>query len=73
MAAAYDEYLYQPHWREMRKKVLKRAGYRCQECGKQVRLHVHHKTYARLGQELDRDLTALCTDCHNETHGIREQ
>ena len=73
MAAAYDEYLWQLHWRETRKKALKRAGYRCEKCENQVRLHVHHKTYARLGQELDGDLLALCTECHNEAHGIPEQ
>ena len=72
MSATYDEYLYKPHWREMRKQVLKRAAYRCEKCGKQARLHVHHKTYSRLGQELERDLLALCTECHNGAHGILE-
>jgi hypothetical protein len=28
-------------------------------------LHVHHVSYARLGEELDEDLEALCKRCHN--------
>lgn len=31
-------------------------------------LHVHHRNYLRVGQELVDDLVPLCEECHNEAH-----
>lgn len=31
--------------------------------------HVHHKTYARIGNEYDEDLELLCMFCHDRKHG----
>lgn len=33
-----------------------------------VKIHIHHKTYERLGGEWARDLEALCGDCHKMAH-----
>lgn len=33
-----------------------------------VRFQVHHRTYDRLGYELDEDLILLCAPCHNLVH-----
>lgn len=66
----YDKYLKTPHWAEKRKGALERAGSRCQVCNAEdVRLNVHHRTYARLGFEMDQDLTVLCDECHGIFHG----
>lgn len=64
----YAEYLRSPHWQEVRKEALKRANYRCQVCNADKPLDVHHRTYERLGSELDADVIALCRDCHNLFH-----
>jgi hypothetical protein len=32
---------------------------------------VHHKTYERLGCELDQDLEVLCPDCHKKADAER--
>jgi 5-methylcytosine-specific restriction endonuclease McrA len=65
----YYEYLQTDHWKETRKAALKRAGFRCQVCNTNERtLHVHHRTYERRGQELARDLIALCESCHQTFH-----
>lgn len=48
-------------------QVSVRAKYRCQVCdqpGNNRTLHAHHRTYERLGHELDSDITVLCDDCH---------
>ena len=51
----------------------------CETCGRTQQSHVeifgrglsvHHKSYARLGEELDTDLMALCEPCHAEREGI---
>lgn len=37
------------------------------------RLHVHHRTYERLGEELPEDLVVLCEVCHEAYELGREQ
>ncbi len=51
-----------------RRAALKRARWRCQACNEKTSLHVHHRTYKRRGCELNRDVIALCADCHGVFH-----
>ena len=63
----YYEYIKSPEWMEKSKQAKQRAKNRCQLCNrsaKEIILHTHHRTYERLGHELDSDLTVLCADCH---------
>ena len=60
----YLAYLNSPTWRLRRNETLRRVGFRCERCGSKRDLQVHHKTYDRLGAELDADLEALCLLCH---------
>lgn len=70
---AYDEYLKTQHWRELRERILWRAGFRCRLCEThQGPIDVHHLTYERRGCEFDSDLIALCRDCHTKQHGIEQ-
>jgi 5-methylcytosine-specific restriction endonuclease McrA len=68
--AVYLAYIASPTWRAKRRMALAAAGYRCNQCQvKQPRgLHVHHRTYKRLGAELLSDLEVLCSDCHHKRH-----
>lgn len=63
-------YLKTRHWQETRERVIARAGGRCEECGSPHGLEVHHKTYARLGDERPNDLEVLCRYCHAERHAL---
>lgn len=68
-AMSYKEYLKTDEWQETRKGALKRSGYCCQLCNaKDARVHVHHRTYERKGEEWSRDLIVLCGDCHQAFH-----
>ncbi|MBA3950431.1 MAG: hypothetical protein H0X57_00945 [Rubrobacter sp.] len=68
----YKDYLQTPHWKRKREDKVRAAGHRCQLCNRgSVTLNVHHRTYERLGEELDEDLTVLCRDCHNTFHEHR--
>ena len=51
-------------YRELRKKVLERDGWRCQNCGRLDNLEVHHQ----LGNDEERNLLTLCTRCHQAAH-----
>jgi len=65
----YAEYLESDDWKEKQKKALKRAGYCCQVCNSEMQLNVHHRTYERVREEQDGDLTVLCHECHALFHG----
>jgi hypothetical protein len=65
---AYENYLQSAAWRLTRNAKLRDAGYRCQRCPSRRNLHVHHRSYERLGHELPEDLEVLCEQCHRGEH-----
>lgn len=67
----YQEYIHSDAWQRRRKRAIKRAGGKCQRCGSEQRLEVHHLTYARLGKEPPADLMVLCHACHQAEHTPR--
>jgi hypothetical protein len=72
-AMPYKEYLQTPHWKRRREDKLRVAGRSCQLCNRSsVVLNVHHRTYERLGEELDGDLIVLCRACHSTFHEHRQ-
>ena len=64
----YQWYVNSATWRRRRSRFLERKGSKCEVCGSTDNITVHHKTYARLGNERDRDLQVLCSGCHNNLH-----
>lgn len=65
----YRDYLQTPEWKERRKRIMRKAGFRCQVCNAYgVQLNVHHRTYERRGCEWDADLIVLCRTCHEIFH-----
>jgi hypothetical protein len=66
-AIGYREYMASAAWRAKRQVELKASGNRCRGCNlgsDVIQLEVHHRSYARFGNELPEDLTTLCVDCH---------
>lgn len=64
----YQWYINSAKWRHRRERFLNRKGRVCEVCGSTENITVHHKTYARIGNERDRDLQVLCCGCHNNLH-----
>lgn len=65
----YPRYIRSHRWRRnpARLAELKAADFRCRLCngdGTGRAIEVHHRTYARLGNEQPADLTTLCSGCH---------
>jgi len=54
------------YWQKVRKKVLERDRRRCQICGGDSELHVHHlEPVSKGGEPFDMDnLITLCKSCH---------
>jgi 5-methylcytosine-specific restriction endonuclease McrA len=70
----YTEYLTTPHWKQIAYQAKERAEWQCALCARHgERLHVHHRTYARLGHERETDLIVLCWSCHAKFHGTFEE
>ena len=65
MTTEYLLYLSSPAWMHFALTVKERAGWRCERCGDEGPLEVHHLTYARIGREHFSDVIALCEDCHD--------
>lgn len=65
----YTNYITSPEWFSLRRKVFDKYGKYCRRCKSSRRLHVHHKTYERLGKEcIETDLVVLCKSCHDKYH-----
>jgi hypothetical protein len=65
----------------VKRKVLRRDGYRCQKCGwtheewnrsdpRHLELH-HVKPHAKGGENTEENLVTLCTICHDDIHRNR--
>ena len=64
----YDEYMQSDKWQFKRQQILTFWDYRCCLCFNENSLHVHHRTYESLGNELITDCIILCNECHDRHH-----
>lgn len=68
--ASVAKLLPRAEWDRIRRSVYKRAGYRCQICGRDARLNCHEVWYhnERTGYQWLMGFEALCDDCHGVKH-----
>lgn len=69
LSREYLEYIESDAWKRYRRRVLRAWGNKCAKCGadgKTTLLHVHHKTYERLGRERLEDCVPLCIPHHEQ-------
>ena len=72
----YEDLLLTPEWKSKRCYILKRDNYKCQWCGKQEQLQVHHKYYSKYPNNVkvqpwnypNDALITLCNECHQKAH-----
>jgi HNH endonuclease len=59
-------------YRDLRARVLRRDGGRCQMCGAATNLTVHHQQYrSHSGEDVEQNLITLCADCHSAVHALQ--
>lgn len=69
--AAFRAYLASPEWQALRRRVWARDKGVCAVCGTtEGRRDVHHRTYARVGNERLSDLVLLCERHHYAAHAF---
>jgi 5-methylcytosine-specific restriction protein A len=70
----YNAYLQTDHWRKLRRNVILRDNFQCQNCFCKLTdttAHVHHLSYTgfnRVGYSFAFECVTLCARCHNEFH-----
>lgn len=64
----YVEHINSRKWQRLRRNKFIESGHKCEECGREWELDVHHRTYERLGSEEMEDLVVLCKRCHSDLH-----
>ncbi len=70
---AVDPFYVSKEWAVLRARFLKLVGKRCQICGSDDRVAVHHITPRKEGGgDVMSNLKALCHGCHNRAHSARE-
>lgn len=68
----YYDHLDSQKWQDLRNKVWDREQGLCQGCRSEPIEHVHHTTYARMGDELLSDLLGFCLNCHLKCHSTQK-
>lgn len=70
--AGYRGYIASPEWAARRASYYENHERRCRSCGaKDKEIHLHHRTYERIGREDDSDLMPLCYSCHSILHFVQ--
>lgn len=64
----YNYYMKSRNWFYVKTDRLIRDNYKCQSCGSELNLNVHHKTYCNFSFESYDDLITLCQKCHLKAH-----
>lgn len=68
----YNAYLCSREWGILKQKVRKRAAGMCEFCHVRAMDAVHHLTYIRKFNERLDDLAAICNECHEHQHALRD-
>lgn len=56
-------------YQQLCQQVLRRDGWRCQQCGSRTNLQVHHiQLRSQAGEDAEQNLITLCSKCHGRLH-----
>ena len=69
----YKKYRGSTDWKRRRKFLIKIKGEKCEKCGDNKSLQIHHLRYKTLGKEQTSDVEVLCFDCHQIADREREE
>lgn len=64
----YKKYLRTEYWGLVRRVMHEIIGYKCEVCGTDKYIAIHHFNYDNLGKETVNDLACLCEQCHIGIH-----
>lgn len=71
---AYNHYLCSQQWQQLRRRVIARDGFLCQNCFRKVTVdnanvhHISYEGYKNTGQTFAFECVTLCRSCHDAYH-----
>jgi hypothetical protein len=72
---SYKSYINSKLWTRRKNEFFKKYGKQCSCCNSTKFVQLHHKVYTGIyGNEPDRHLIAMCSNCHNlfhDTYGVK--
>lgn len=71
----YYDQLNTPQWKAYREFIFSVRGRKCESCGKQSNLQIHHREYFKnrhAWEYLPNEVMVVCGDCHRYIHDIRK-
>ena len=68
----YHSYIVSPAWYRRRSTYFKVYKEMCVICSDTNRVTLHHKHYGTISRERDKDLVALCWECHGKYHRLHK-
>ena len=73
-ADRYAAHIKSAYWAELKRKVIKRRGKKCERCCKEGGpLDLHHLHYRTFGRERQKDVQLLCRPCHEVEDKSRKE
>jgi hypothetical protein len=68
------EHIKSAYWSDLKQKVIKRRGHRCERCADtECALDLHHEHYRTLTRERQKDVRLLCRPCHRIEDSLRKK
>lgn len=64
----YKKYLNLESWKKFAKEIKLSKGCKCELCGSEWNLDVHHLNYDCLFKETEYDVVCTCRKCHKKIH-----
>lgn len=60
-------------WLKQKQLLIEWRGNKCEHCGSEKNLQIHHRNYETFGEELPFDLLILCKECHEKLHQLAKK
>lgn len=68
----YSKYLKTKYWKEVKSTIHDIVGSKCEICGNDSNINVHHLNYDNRGAETLNNLVCICGKCHAAIHKNRK-
>lgn len=70
MNKEYKDYLNSKEWYAIKVSLFNIRGKKCERCGNEKQLQIHHRHYRNIFNEKPEDLQIVCAGCHGHIHKL---
>jgi 5-methylcytosine-specific restriction endonuclease McrA len=73
LTTEYLAWINSPQWQMFKLSIIAARGMKCEACGRDGRVDLHHLHYRTLGAERPDDVRLLCYPCHQRADAGRRK